>query len=85
MRYLNDKAYNWSYWYSEGVYIKLDLDTVPVNITEKMFPSNTESMLVKDSRPARQLEDSFLMTDSQRARGEASAGPSYTMGHHLAS
>ncbi|KAL1987371.1 hypothetical protein VTN96DRAFT_4087 [Rasamsonia emersonii] len=38
MQYLNQKAYNWSYWYTEGVYIKQDLDTVPVNITNFYFP-----------------------------------------------
>lgn len=38
MQFINEKAHNWSYWYSDEVYIKQDLDTVPLNITRKMFP-----------------------------------------------
>lgn len=38
MKFLNDKAFDWSYWFSEEVYIKVDLDTVPLNITEALFP-----------------------------------------------
>jgi hypothetical protein len=38
MQYLNDKAYDWAYWYSDGVYLKQDLDTVPVNITNYYYP-----------------------------------------------
>ncbi|KAK2767021.1 hypothetical protein FQN54_006338 [Arachnomyces sp. PD_36] len=38
MKFFNDEAFDWTYWFSEGVYIKVDLDTVPLNITEALFP-----------------------------------------------
>lgn len=38
MQYLYEKANNWSSWYTDGTYIKQDLDTVPINITEFYFP-----------------------------------------------
>ncbi|KAH8705298.1 hypothetical protein BGW36DRAFT_421860 [Talaromyces proteolyticus] len=38
MDLLYEKANNWSSWYTDGEYIKQDLDTVPVNITQYYFP-----------------------------------------------
>ncbi|KAI9837340.1 MAG: hypothetical protein M1819_000414 [Sarea resinae] len=38
MKYLNDKAYDWAWWFSPDVYIKQDLDTVNTTITTDEFP-----------------------------------------------
>lgn len=38
MKYLNDKAFDWAAWYSPDMYIKQDLDTVSLDITESNFP-----------------------------------------------
>jgi hypothetical protein len=38
MTLIYQKAYDWSYWFSEGVFIKDDLDTVPVGLTNRFFP-----------------------------------------------
>ncbi|CRG84128.1 Genome polyprotein [Talaromyces islandicus] len=38
MDLLYEKASNWSNWYTDGLYIKQDLDTVPINITEYYYP-----------------------------------------------
>jgi hypothetical protein len=38
MTFLYNKAYDWSYWFSQENYIKADLDTLPVEITTSLFP-----------------------------------------------
>ena len=38
MQLFYDKAYDWSYWFSDGVYIKDDLDLYPVDLTNQLFP-----------------------------------------------
>jgi hypothetical protein len=38
MTLIHQKAYDWSHWFSEGVFIKEDLDTVPVGLTNRYFP-----------------------------------------------
>ena len=38
MKYLNDKAFDWAAWYSPDMFIKQDLDTVSLAITEENFP-----------------------------------------------
>ena len=38
MHLLHERAYDWSYWFSEDVYIKEDLDLWPVEITDSLFP-----------------------------------------------
>jgi Beta-L-arabinofuranosidase, GH127 len=38
MKSFYDKAYDWSYWYSKEGYIKADLDTLPIEITNSLFP-----------------------------------------------
>lgn len=37
MEYFHKGGYDWSHWYSEGVYIKEDLDTIPREITDKLY------------------------------------------------
>ncbi|KAK5018466.1 hypothetical protein BJ546DRAFT_1061617 [Cryomyces antarcticus] len=36
MKYLNDAAYDWAYWYEEA-FIKVDLDTVSANLTNSLY------------------------------------------------
>ncbi|KAL9113154.1 MAG: hypothetical protein Q9227_002766 [Pyrenula ochraceoflavens] len=38
MQWFYDKAYDWSYWFNDGVYIKGDLDLEPVDLTNQLFP-----------------------------------------------
>lgn len=38
MEYFHQQAYDWSYWFSDGVYIKDDLDLYPVDLTNQLFP-----------------------------------------------
>lgn len=38
MQYFQEQAYDWSYWFSDGVYIKDDLDLYPVEVTNQLFP-----------------------------------------------
>ncbi|KAI9759486.1 MAG: hypothetical protein M4579_002326 [Chaenotheca gracillima] len=38
MNYINEKAYDWAYWFSNDVFITADLDTVPIDLTTRMFP-----------------------------------------------
>ena len=38
MMFLYEQAYDWSYWFSEDVYIKTDLDMSPVELTNCLFP-----------------------------------------------
>ena len=38
MRRFYEQAYDWSYWYSREDYIKPDLDTLPVELTNSLFP-----------------------------------------------
>ena len=38
MMYMYEKAYDWSYWFSEGVYIKQNIDTVPSELADSLFP-----------------------------------------------
>ncbi|KAI9792652.1 MAG: hypothetical protein M1835_007713 [Candelina submexicana] len=38
MRMLNQVAYDWAEWFSEGVYLKEDLDTVDEEIWKRYFP-----------------------------------------------
>ena len=38
MHFLYEQSYDWSYWFSEDVYIKDDLDLWPVEITNSLFP-----------------------------------------------
>lgn len=37
MRYLNDKTYDWAYWWQDGVFIKDNLDSVSSNYTNAMY------------------------------------------------
>lgn len=37
MQFLNDKTYDWAYWWQEGVFIKENLDTVSTEYTNAMF------------------------------------------------
>lgn len=37
MQYLNDKTYDWAYWWQEGVFIKQNLDSVSSNYTSSMY------------------------------------------------
>ena len=38
MHFLYEQSYDWSYWFSEDIYIKDDLDLWPVEITNSLFP-----------------------------------------------
>lgn len=38
MHFLHEQSYDWSYWFSEDVYIKDDLDLWPVEVTNSLFP-----------------------------------------------
>ena len=38
MQYLNDKTYDWAYWWQDGVFIKENLDTVSSEYTNAMYP-----------------------------------------------
>ena len=38
MNFLYEQAYDWSHWFSEGVFIKEDLDSWPIEITNSLFP-----------------------------------------------
>lgn len=38
MVHLYEKAYDWSYWFSEENFLKDDLDTYPSEVTDKFFP-----------------------------------------------
>lgn len=38
MMFLYEEAHDWSYWFSEGTFIKEDLDMIPVNVTGPLFP-----------------------------------------------
>lgn len=38
MHFFYEQSYDWSYWFSEEVYIKDDLDLWPVEITNSLFP-----------------------------------------------
>ncbi|KAL2011374.1 hypothetical protein VTN00DRAFT_4092 [Thermoascus crustaceus] len=79
MQYLNDKAYNWSYWYSEGIYIKQDLDMVPVNIAEKMFPFE-HGVNVGQGLKAGAAIRRFTFDD--RVAGSARRGVNWTFLYH---
>ena len=37
MELLLEQAYDWAYWYSEGVFIKVDLNTVPADLTKSLY------------------------------------------------
>ena len=36
MKYLNDQAYDWAYWWQDGVFIKENLDTVSSDVTDAL-------------------------------------------------
>lgn len=38
MNFIYEKAYDWSYWFDQGDYIKADLDMLPVELTNSLFP-----------------------------------------------
>ncbi|KAI1610837.1 hypothetical protein EDD36DRAFT_442563 [Exophiala viscosa] len=38
MAHVYEKAYDWSWWFSEENFLKEDLDTFPVEVTDKLFP-----------------------------------------------
>ncbi|EXJ78636.1 hypothetical protein A1O1_09037 [Capronia coronata CBS 617.96] len=38
MVHMYEMAYDWSYWFHEDHFLKEDLDLVPVNVTQKLFP-----------------------------------------------
>ena len=38
MIYMYEMAYDWSYWFSEDVFLKDDLDLFPVEVTNSFFP-----------------------------------------------
>ena len=38
MVFLYEMAYDWSYWFSEDVFIKTDLDMNPIELTSSLFP-----------------------------------------------
>ena len=37
MELLLNQAYDWAYWFSEGIFIKVDLNTVSVDLTNSLY------------------------------------------------
>ena len=69
MNFLYEQAYDWSHWFSEDIYIREDLDTWPVELTNSLFPYvhgvNAGQALKAGAVNRRLVKDSSLLNSTR--------------------
>jgi Beta-L-arabinofuranosidase, GH127 len=79
MIYMYEMAYDWSYWFSEDIFLKDDLDMFPVEVTSSLFP------YVHVVNAAQGLKSPAVMrrlTYDERLLNSTRNGVSWTFAYH---